>query len=74
MRQWIAAIFDTLKGQLSLEEHSGRTLPGVYAHVASSLLAMATHDLETDAPAKRFMIAYEEVRPSMQDLMLACPA
>ena len=30
-RQWIEAIFDTLKGQLTLENHGGRTLAGVYA-------------------------------------------
>ncbi len=27
-RQWIEAIFDTLKGQLTLEDHGGRTLAG----------------------------------------------
>jgi len=32
---------DTLKGQLTLEEHGGRTLPGVYTRVAARLLAMA---------------------------------
>ncbi len=41
-RQWIEAVFDTLKGQLSLEDHGGRTLAGVYARVAARLLAMAT--------------------------------
>jgi Transposase DDE domain len=30
VRQWIEAIFDTLKGQLDLEAHGGRTLAGVY--------------------------------------------
>ncbi len=37
VRQWIEAIFDTLKGQLTLEQHAGRTLSGVYARVAARL-------------------------------------
>jgi hypothetical protein len=28
-RQWIEAIIDTLKGQLTLEDHGGRTMAGV---------------------------------------------
>lgn len=62
VRQWIEAIFDTLKGQLTLEEHGGRNLPGVYARVAARLLAMATaiwHNWKTDAPVKRSLIAYD---------------
>jgi hypothetical protein len=35
VRQWNESIFDTLKGQLALEEHGGRTLRGVYARVAA---------------------------------------
>jgi Transposase DDE domain len=31
MRQWIEAIFDTLKGQLSLEQHGARQRHGLYA-------------------------------------------
>lgn len=61
-RQWIEAIFDTLKGQLTLEEHGGRTLPGVYARVAARLLALATaiwHNWKTNAPVKRSLIAYD---------------
>ena len=40
-RQWIEAITGTLKGQLTLEDHGGRTLAGVYARVAARLLALA---------------------------------
>ncbi len=40
-RQWIEAIFDTLKGQLTLEDHGARTLAGVYARVRPRLLALA---------------------------------
>lgn len=62
VRQWIEAIFDTLKGQLTLEAHGGRTLAGVYARVAARLLAMAAgiwHNWRTDAPIKRSLIAYD---------------
>jgi len=62
VRQWIEAIFDTLKGQLTLEQHGGRTLPGVYARIAARLLAMSAaiwHNWRTDAPVKRSLIAYD---------------
>jgi hypothetical protein len=61
-RQWIEAIIDTLKGQLTLEEHAGRTLAGVYARVTARLLALAAaiwHNWHTDAPIKRSLIAYD---------------
>jgi hypothetical protein len=41
MRQWIEAIIGTLKGQLGLERHGGRTPAGVFTRVAQRLLAMA---------------------------------
>jgi hypothetical protein len=62
MRQWIEAIFDTLKGQLDLERHGGRTPAGVYARVAQRLLAMAAciwHNWQTGAPQLRSLIAYD---------------
>jgi transposase len=61
-RQWIEAIIDTLKGQLALEDHAGRTLAGVYARVTARLLALAAaiwHNWKTDAPVKRSLIAYD---------------
>ena len=61
-RQWIEAIFDTLKGQLTLEEHGGRTPRGVYARVAARLLALAAaiwHNWKIDVPVKRSLIAYD---------------
>ncbi len=61
-RQWIEAIFDTLKGQLTLEDHGGRTLPGVYARVAARLLALAAaiwHNWRIEAPVKRSLTAYD---------------
>jgi Transposase DDE domain len=61
-RQWIEAIFDTLKDQLTLERHGGRTLAGVYARVAARLLALATaiwHNWQTGATVKRSLLAYD---------------
>jgi hypothetical protein len=61
-RQWIEAIFDTLKGQLTLEAHGGRTLAGVYARVAARLLALAAaiwHNWRIGAPVKRSLTAYD---------------
>jgi hypothetical protein len=41
MRQWIESIIDTLKGQLGLERHGGRTLDGVFTRISQRLLALA---------------------------------
>lgn len=62
IRQWIESVNDTLKGQLSLEEHGGRTPTGVFARVAQRLLAMAAAiwwNWQTDAPCKRSLVAYD---------------
>jgi hypothetical protein len=40
--QWIESIIDTLKGQLGLEQHGGRTPAGVQVRVVQRLLALAT--------------------------------
>jgi hypothetical protein len=40
-RQWIESVIDTLKGQLSLERHGARTMPGLMARIACRLLALA---------------------------------
>ncbi len=61
-RQHIEAVFDTLKGQLTLEQHAGRTMAGVYARVAARLLAMSAaiwHNWQIAAPIKRSLIAYD---------------
>ena len=61
-RQWIEAIIDTLKGQLTLEQHAGRTLAGVHARVAARLLALTSaiwHNWKINAPIKRSLIAYD---------------
>jgi hypothetical protein len=62
MRQWIEAIFDTLKGQLSLEQHGARRHTGIYAGVGQRLLAMSAaiwHNTLIGAPSKRSLIAYD---------------
>jgi hypothetical protein len=41
VRQWIESIIDTLKGQLSLEHHGARTMPGLFTRIAIRLLALA---------------------------------
>jgi len=61
-RQWIESTFDTLKDQLGLERHGGRTLPGVLVRVAQRLLALAAAiwwNWETGAPTKRSLLAYD---------------
>ena len=62
VRQWIESVYDSLKGQLGLERHGGRTTAGLYARIAQRLLAMATciwHNWATGAPVKRSLIAYD---------------
>lgn len=62
VRQWIESVFDTLKGQLGLERHGGRTSQGVGTRVAQRLLALAAavwHNWTTNAPNKRSLIAYD---------------
>jgi DDE family transposase len=62
MRQWIEAIFDTLKDQLSLERHGARTPAGVFTRIAQRLLALAAaiwHNWRIGANDKRSLIAYD---------------
>jgi hypothetical protein len=61
VRQWIESTFDTLKDQLSLERHGGRTLSGLVSRIARRLLALTTanlHNWHTDQP-RRSLIAYD---------------
>jgi len=62
IRQRIESVNDTLKGQLGLEEHGGRTHLGVFVRVAQRLLALNAgvwHNWLIDAPAKRSLVAYD---------------
>ena len=61
-RQWIESTFQTLKGQLGLERHGGRTLAGVWVRVGQRLLALATGiwwNWEIGAADKRSLVAYD---------------
>jgi Transposase DDE domain len=61
-RQWIESTFDTLKDQLGLERHGGRTLHGVFVRVAQRLLALAAAiwwNWQTGAADKRSLVAYD---------------
>ena len=62
IRQWIESVFDTLKGQLSLERHGGRTPTGVIIRVLQRLLAMTAaiwHNDHTGQPVLRSLTAYD---------------
>jgi Transposase DDE domain len=62
VRQWIEAIIDTLKDQLTLEGHGAHTIQGVWIRVAQRLLALATSvwfNWQLQAPVKRSLIAYD---------------
>jgi len=62
LRQIIESINDTLKGQLDLEAHGGRTIAGVLVRVWQRLLALTAaiwHNDKTGAPIKRSLTAYD---------------
>ena len=62
IRQLIESVNDTLKGQLDLEAHGGRTFEGVAIRIAQRILAMAAaiwHNNKTGAPVTRSLIAYD---------------
>jgi hypothetical protein len=57
VRQWIESVFWTCKGQLALERHGARTLPGVCVRVALRLLALAAgliHNNDIGNPGRHF--------------------
>ena len=62
IRQLIESVHDTLKGQLDLELHGGRTLLGVTTRVAQRLLALTAaiwHNRATGQLTTRSLIAYD---------------
>lgn len=62
IRQLIESVNDTLKGQLDLELHGGRTPQGVTARIAQRLLALTAaiwHNRNTSQPLTRSLIAYD---------------
>jgi Transposase DDE domain len=57
VRQWIELVFWTCKGQLGLEHHGARTLPGLCARIAIRLLALAAglwHNWQIGHPGRHF--------------------
>ncbi|WP_169981169.1 IS982 family transposase [Microbispora sp. H10836] len=62
IRQLIESVNDTLKGQLDLELHGGRSPLGVAARVAQRILALTAaiwHNRATNQPITRSLIAYD---------------
>jgi hypothetical protein len=62
IRQLIESVNDTLKGQLDLELHGGRSIDGVGARIGQRLLAMTAaiwHNRATGQPITRSLIAYD---------------
>lgn len=62
MRQWIGLVINTLKDQLGLEQHRGRTLGGVVVRVGQRLLALAAAVLfnwQLGLQDKRSLVAYD---------------
>jgi hypothetical protein len=62
VRQWVEAIFDTLKDQLGLERHGARTVQGLWVRVAQRLLALAAgvwFNWQLGQPITRSLVAYD---------------
>lgn len=62
LRQRIESVFDTLKDQLGLERHNGRTPTGVTARVAQRILALTAaiwHNDKTGNPHLRSLAPYD---------------
>ena len=61
IRQWIESTFDSLKDQLSLERHGGRTLTGLISRIARRLLALTAailHNWQLGTPGRN-LTAYD---------------
>jgi hypothetical protein len=62
LRQIIESVNDTLKGQLDLERHGGRTITGVTVRVVQRILALTTaiwHNERAGQPTPRSLTAYD---------------
>ena len=62
MRQWIESVYHTVKDQLSLERHGGRTPEVVFTRIAQRPLALAAaiwHNWTLRTTALRSLIAYD---------------
>jgi hypothetical protein len=61
IRQWIESVIDTLKGQLSLEDHGAHTMQGLAVRIAQRLLVLAAclwHNWQIHQPG-RHLTAYD---------------
>jgi len=62
LRQIIESVNDTLKGQLDLEQHGGRTIAGVCTRIAQRVLALTAaiwHNDRLGHPVRRSLTAYD---------------
>jgi hypothetical protein len=62
LRQVIESVNDTLKGQLDLERHGGRTIAGVCARITQRILAMTAaiwHNDTLGQRIRRSLTAYD---------------
>lgn len=62
LRQIIESVNDTLKGQLDLERHGGKTIAGVCTRIAQRILALTAaiwHNDRLDRPVLRSLTAYD---------------
>jgi Transposase DDE domain len=62
LRQIVESVNDTLKGQLDLEHHGGRTIAGVAARIAERILALTTaiwHNDHLGRTIRRSLTAYD---------------
>ena len=62
VRQLIESVNDTLKGQLDLEQHGGRTFEGIAVRVAQRVLALTAavwFNFQTGQDTARSLIAYD---------------
>jgi hypothetical protein len=62
LRRTVESIFDTVKGQLDLEQSGGRTTAGAPVRVVQRRLALTAamwHNDHTGQPVKRSRLAYD---------------
>lgn len=62
IRQIVESVFDTMKGQLSLEQHGGHSQQGVLVRVLQRLLALTAaiwHNHHSGQPVLRSLTAYD---------------
>jgi DDE family transposase len=62
LRQVIESVNDTLKGQLDLERHGGRTVDGVTVRILQRILALTAaiwHNDATGQPVMRSLVTYD---------------